>query len=401
MVFLCEHCQKSFPTNASLYKHKHREHNKSSLLLASHNHKDMNNKVPSNPRKRFYPADDLNAVRLTPKISKDDSKPRSNKKKSPAKDIQHDDGLAAIDQYKDPGEKPVDSDQREHPSYDSQSDAELEIIDKCEDPGEKAKDFNPPKSPKINPQDDNRLKIIDQYNTGDENDDQLTTVDSYNDDGQSDEDLTVVDEYDERDQAKVKPSVDYKRKYLECVKAHKKQQLEFSKKIDKLDVSNKNNLERTKRGYRKECYDEVEKIKNFHRRQIADLDELLKAQCSDKIQALRAAHNELIQNMANDYKKQLGENEEDCERKLRTLNDQIKAIQKDDEDLSSLSKAIFNYTTMEEIFEIQKLIKNHQLDIVVQNHLQPYRTCSLVCLMVCYQFANLSVGRLPMIKEEW
>ena len=123
---------------------------------------------------------------------------------------------------------------------------------------------------------------------------------------------------------------------------------------------------------------------------MSDLDELLKSECSDKIQALRAAHNELIQNMANDHKKQLDKNEEDCERKLRTLNDQIKAMQKDDEDLSSLSKAIFNCTTMEEIFEIQKLIKNHQLDIVVQNHLPTLQNL----------FLSLSYGVLPICQPQ-
>ena len=63
MALLCEHCQKTFPTNASLYKHKYREHNKSSLVLVSHNHRNM----ASNPKKRVYPPDDPNAVRLPPK----------------------------------------------------------------------------------------------------------------------------------------------------------------------------------------------------------------------------------------------------------------------------------------------------------------------------------------------
>ena len=104
MALLCEHCKKSFPTNASLYKHKYREHNKSSLVLVSHNHKDMNNNIVSNPKKRVYPPDDPNAVRLTPKRYRDNSRPRSDKKISPSKDPQYDDELVVIDQYKDPGE---------------------------------------------------------------------------------------------------------------------------------------------------------------------------------------------------------------------------------------------------------------------------------------------------------
>ena len=54
MALLCEHCQKTFPTNASLYKHKYREHNKSSLVLVSHNHRNMDSNMASNPKKRVW-----------------------------------------------------------------------------------------------------------------------------------------------------------------------------------------------------------------------------------------------------------------------------------------------------------------------------------------------------------
>ena len=61
-----------------------------------------------------------------------------------------------------------------------------------------------------------------------------------------------------------------------------------------------------------------------------------------------------------------------------------------DENLSSLAKAIFNCTSMEEIFEIQRLIKNHQLDIVVERHLPTLQNL----------FFSLSYGVLPICQPQ-
>ena len=65
-------------------------------------------------------------------------------------------------------------------------------------------------------------------------------------------------------------------------------------------------------------------------------------------------------------------------------------MQKDDEDLSSLSKVIFNCTTMEEIFEIQNLINNYQLDRVIKNHLPTLQN----------MFLSLSYGILPICQPQ-
>ena len=123
---------------------------------------------------------------------------------------------------------------------------------------------------------------------------------------------------------------------------------------------------------------------------MSDLEDFLKGKHADEIQDLNRRHEKIVNDMKIAHKKDLEENERECQKKLQLLNDQIKAMQKDDEDLSSLSKAIFNCTTMEEIFEIQKLVENHQLDRVVQNHLPTLQNL----------FLSLSYGILPICQPQ-
>ena len=360
MALQCEHCQKTFPTNASLYKHKQREHNKSSLVIVNHSHKKMDGGIPPNPRTRSYIDDDPSTPRQPSKKSRIDGGPKNNRRNPPPRDPQYDDDLAIVDKYTDPGEKP--------------------------------RDFEPRKPPKYNSQSDDELQVIDEYkrdDEDDEDDDQLTIIDSYEDDGQSDDNLTIIDEFDDGDKSRIKSSVDYKKKYLECLKAHKNQRAKFLKKIAKSNNQHKNNLSRVRKE-RDKCQEEISKIKHFHRRQMTDLETLLEGQYDDKLQDLKRAHDKLINDMKIAHRKGLDDTEKECQRKLDILNNQIKAMQEDDEDLSSLSKAIFNCTTMEEIFEIQRLIKNYQLDIVVQNHLPTLQNL----------FLSLSYGILPICQPQ-
>ncbi len=88
--------------------------------------------------------------------------------------------------------------------------------------------------------------------------------------------------------------------------------------------------------------------------------------------------------------RQLADEEQESNRKLKLLNDQIKSLQADDANLNSLTKAIFNCTTMEEIYEIQRLVKNHQIDVVVQNHLPTLQNL----------FLSLSYGILPICQPQ-
>ena len=210
MALQCEHCQKTFPTNTSLYKHKHREHKNSTILLLNHDHKKMNgNAAP----KRSIPSGPVDNRGLPKHIS---NKPRI----SDIKDPQYDDGLVVIDKYDDPGEKPLDTDHKPIP-------------------------------PKYESQDDGELQIIDEYKPDEEDDDQLTVIDSYDDDGQSDDNLSVIDRFDDNNRRKF--THDYKKKYLECLKAHKSQRAKFLKKIAKMSSNYKINLDRVKKQLHEEC----------------------------------------------------------------------------------------------------------------------------------------------------
>jgi hypothetical protein len=344
MTLQCEHCQRNFPTNTALYKHKHKAHNKSSIVLLNHSHDKMNKKAnPKRPR-QSQKDDDL----ALPK----DKKPKI----SDGNDPQFDDKLVVIDRYDDPNEIPTDSDPK-------------------------------PSPPKHDPQHDKDLKVIDDYTLDDADDDQLTIIDEYDDDGQSDENLSVVEEIDESNRKQVN---NYKRKYLDCLRSHKSLRAKFLKKMAKMSSNYKINIERIKKQMHDQCQDKINKREMFHERQTADLEELLKAKQADAIQDLHRKHNDAIKNLIISHKKELDDNEKDCQRKLQLLNNQIKTMQEDNEDLSSLSKAIFNCTTMEEIFEIQRLIKNHQIDRVIRDHLPTLQNL----------FLSLSYGIIPICQPQ-
>ena len=358
MALQCEHCQKTFPTNTALYKHKHKFHNISPLVLVNHDHKKMSNNIPSKPRARPRQSDDSEEPGDTPKRPRVGNKPTPNGNTSSQGDPQYDDGLVVVDKYTDPGETPLDSDPRK-------------IL------------------PKYDPQDDDELKIIDEYKIDDDEDsDQLTVVDSYSDDGQSDDNLSVVDKYDIRDRTRSKP--DYKKKYQDCLKAHKIQRARFLKKLAKMNNTHRVNIDRVKRQAHENCQNEIAKLKKFHERQMSDLEDLLDGKRDDEIQDLNKRHDRVVNDMKIAHKEEMDDNEKECRRKLKLLDDQIKAMQKDDEDLSSLSKAIFNCTTMEEIFEIQRLVNNHQLDVVIQKHLPTLQNL----------FLSLSYGVLPICQPQ-
>lgn len=341
MALQCEHCQKTFPTNASLYRHKHREHKNSALVLVNHSHKRMNN--VKGPRRRS----DSGPPRYPSKRPRDGGLDGNKEKRS--RDDQYDDGLSVIDEYTDPVEKPLDYDVKPTPKYD---------------------------------QDNDELKVIDEYKTDDEHDDQLTVIDSSDDDAQSEDNLTVIDEFD--DHSRIKQ--DYKKKYLDCLKAHKSLRAKFLAKTARANSNHKASLHRVERQVRKEFQEKIDGLKKVHERKMLDLEELLDGKHDDEIQEINKRHEKIVAAQ----RKELEDYEKECDRKLKLLNDQIKAMEKDDEDLSSLSKAIFNCTTMEEIFEIQKLVNNHQLDEVVKNHLPTLQNL----------FLSLSYGILPICQPQ-
>ena len=357
MTLKCDTCGKRFPTNTSLYIHK-RTHNPS-LVLMAHNHKDGNL-----PRRKTNP--------------------------------QHDPGLTVIDSYDDKGRKRTrndsdDDDGGKSPKRkrDPQHDPNLTIIDSYDDDGGR--------SPKKKPDS--------------ENDDNLTIIDSYDDDGgttpkrkpdsEDDDGLQVIDSYDRIPRRRPKPysvrSRDYKSLYKECVKEKKHMDKEFREKIKDLKrrhASDLSSLERKKADELSHVHSQYDKDmrdkQQLHDKQQSDLEKIKDGECDEKIKQIEKKCEDEKRKIRETFMRQFADEEEECTKKLKLLNDQIKSLQEDDENLNSLTKAIFNCTTMEEIYEIQRLIKNHQLDVVVQNHLPTLQNL----------FLSLSYGILPICQPQ-
>ena len=115
-----------------------------------------------------------------------------------------------------------------------------------------------------------------------------------------------------------------------------------------------------------------------------------KFECGDRIRDIQSEKQAEIDARNTRHMAQIAELEAECEARIKLLNDEIKKLQEEDDDFSSLSKAIFNCTTMEEIFEIQRLVENHQLDVVVTRHLKTLQNL----------FYSLSFGLIPICDPQ-
>ena len=385
MDLRCETCGRTFPTNASLYMHK-QTHNPS-LVLLNHNH-DQDGNSGGKPDPELNPEleiiDDYKFVPGTRKRYRDSSPedsriPTPSRKKKP--NSQQDPGLEIIDEYPKPNVPGTRK--RYHDSI--------------------PEDFRIPMSSrkkKPNSQLDSGLEIIDEYPKPDGGglDDDFQIVDEYIDDNYGDEQLDdgleIVDSY-------VDKKLDYKAMYERCIKDSKGLKYKFKKHLEKVNRRCKTEIARRVkeafeeysneiRGLHRKHQSEIEQLKKFHEKQMADLESLKDRQCNDKLADMHKQCQIEIDKIKDRHQKELAELEDDCTERLKVLNDQIRSMQEDDENLSGLTKAIFNCTTMEEIFEIQRLIKNHRIDLVVQNHLKTLQNL----------FLSLSYGVLPICQPQ-
>ena len=119
-------------------------------------------------------------------------------------------------------------------------------------------------------------------------------------------------------------------------------------------------------------------------KQINDLEE----KCKEKIDQIQNQCDKKLENLHTKNKSEMDILEADCREKIELLNNQIKSFQEDDDSLNDLTRTIFNCTTMKEILEIQRLVKNHQIDIVIQRHLKTLQQLFLAFHLAFYLFAN-------------
>ena len=225
-------------------------------------------------------------------------------------------------------------------------------------------------------QDDDNLRIIDEYNDDGQDDSNLKIIDEYNDDGQDNKDLKIIDTYD--NPGTRKKNVNYKRLYEDCLKSSRR----LRERIKKIRYS-----------YSKRFKDEKLKAQKAFRNQTFNFNKQINEindKCKEKIREVESECDEKIKQLQTKHKKQYQMLEDDCEEKIKKLTDHIKSLEEDDESLNSLTEAIFNCTTIEELFEIQHLIKNHQIDVVVQRHLKTLQNI----------FLSLSFGILPICQPQ-
>jgi hypothetical protein len=325
MALQCNHCGKSYLTNAALYKHKTLAHPKPSLVLLNHVHKDMN-EPPNSGVKR--PADeDLDKQAKFRKTASDTPlailpPPISGQ----------------VTKFKKPEEKPRDFEIKPKPHSHSKPDSQSSD------------------NPVLPSQTDGGIAIASPKQIN---------------------------------QIPVSSDGDYKRKYEECVREREYLNDRYNKEVGKIRKDYESDLNNLKKKVQ-ECEDRIKDMRDKHKRKVTDLEFELEDKYGDKIRQMQEYHEESIDDLKIQHKKELSEYERECYEKIELLNNQIQAIKDDEEDIGDLTKAIFNCTTMEEIFEIQRLIKNYKMDEVVQKHLPTLQNLLL----------SLSYGVLPLCQPQ-
>lgn len=91
--------------------------------------------------------------------------------------------------------------------------------------------------------------------------------------------------------------------------------------------------------------------------------------------------------------------ESDYKVKIGMLDKILKSEQEDDDYLTPLAGAIFNCTTMEEIFEIKNLIESYKVNELTEKHYKTLQNMFLSLSYGVYRFANLSGIPLQIPSE--
>ena len=110
----------------------------------------------------------------------------------------------------------------------------------------------------------------------------------------------------------------------------------------------------------------------------------------NKIRQTQEYHEKLIADLKLTHEKKLREYEENCSDNIKLLYSQCQALQGGEEDTGNLTMAIFNFSAIGEILEIQRLIKNRQMDKVLQAHFPMLKKLLL----------GLSFGVLPLCQPQ-
>lgn len=252
-----------------------------------------------------------------------------------------------------------------------------------------------------NEQLDDGLQVIDEYNNNvripkkdDQQDDELQVIDEYHhisdsEGSMQDSSNDISDREEERLPLPTSNS-NYKKLYEKCIQNHKKMRLHFKKKMNMLKRGERAKLKQKLDYMISKRNEEITEMKDRFRKQMKDFEQSKNIECNDRISKLDTEHQDIVRQLNSEHKEGMDGLENECEKKIKHFQDLIKDLQDDDTDFTRLSNAIFNCTTIEEIFEIQHLIKNHQLNELTQNHLKTIQNLLL----------SLSYGIIPICDSQ-
>ena len=242
---------------------------------------------------------------------------------------------------------------------------------------------------------DDGLKIIDEFKD-----------EEYKDDGlyESDEDMESIDgppkdhTSTDDDEANlpspsnpVRPPIassqlNYKLLYEKCRQDYNKMKFNCKKQLHAAKRKHKADLKLNLDELNNKRDADIEALRERFSKQMNDLEQAKNIEMDDRIRIIQNEQQVTIQRMDIEHQNIITELEADCEQRIKVLKTLIKGLQDDDEESTNLFNAIFNCTTIEEIFEIDRLVKNHQLDVVARDHLKTLQNL----------FLSLSYGILPI-----
>ena len=153
------------------------------------------------------------------------------------------------------------------------------------------------------------------------------------------------------------------------------------------------------------CRDILLEVKNENKTLVDGLKEshkddvtAIEKKCEEKLSEKDRVHKIEIDNLTERFEDGMKEKdkekeamEKDLKAKIEMLNKLLQKEQEDEDYLTPLARAIFNCTTMEEIFEIKNLIETYKVNELTQKH---YNTLQNM-------FLSLAYGVLPICQPQW
>ena len=134
-------------------------------------------------------------------------------------------------------------------------------------------------------------------------------------------------------------------------------------------------------------------LKENHKNEVIEIEK----KCEDKLSQKDKVHKVEIDSITEKFEDEMKEKnkefeamEKDFIAKIDMLNKHLRSEQEDEDYLTPLAGAIFNCTTMEEIFEIKNLIETYKVNELTDRH---YKTLQNM-------FLSLSYGVLPICQPQ-